>query len=91
MDGLLCLRSTTTSFWHTRCRRGPSTPTILSRSPKAFRMLLDDLADLYREHVKEPLLCEAWALGVATSVGYLGTTEPEGCQALMDEPEKLHR
>jgi hypothetical protein len=54
-------------------------------------MLLDDLADLYREHVKEPLLCEAWALGVATSVGYLGTTEPEGCQALMDEPEKLHR
>src|SRR6266404_3023122 len=26
-DGLLCLRSTTISFWHTRCRRGPSTPT----------------------------------------------------------------
>jgi hypothetical protein len=24
-DGLLCLRSTTTSFWHNRCRRGPST------------------------------------------------------------------
>src|SRR4051794_6597145 len=26
-DGLLCLRSATASFWHTRCRRGPSTPT----------------------------------------------------------------
>ena len=26
-DGLLCLRSATTSFWHARCRRGPSTPT----------------------------------------------------------------
>src|SRR4051794_33183480 len=26
-DGPLCLRSATTSFWHTRCRRGPSTPT----------------------------------------------------------------
>src|SRR5215217_9315672 len=26
-DGPLCLRSTTTSFWHARCRRGPSTPT----------------------------------------------------------------
>src|SRR3954452_11492385 len=25
-DGLLCLRSATTSVWHTRCRRGPSTP-----------------------------------------------------------------
>src|SRR6516165_12506100 len=25
--GLLCLRSTATSFWHARCRRGPSTPT----------------------------------------------------------------
>src|ERR1700730_9602027 len=29
-DGHLCLRSATTSFWHNRCRRGPSTP-----SPKA--------------------------------------------------------
>jgi len=27
MDGLLCLRSTPTSFRHARCRRGPSTPT----------------------------------------------------------------
>ena len=27
MDGSLCLRSATTSFWHARCRRGPSTPT----------------------------------------------------------------
>src|ERR1019366_3649246 len=27
-DGLLCLRSVTTSFWHNRCRRGPSTPTL---------------------------------------------------------------
>src|SRR5215208_6802413 len=26
-DGSLCLRSATTSFWHARCRRGPSTPT----------------------------------------------------------------
>src|SRR3954453_24042227 len=26
-DGLLCLRSATTSVWHARCRRGPSTPT----------------------------------------------------------------
>src|SRR5271157_2685906 len=26
-DGPLCLRSATTSFWHNRCRRGPSTPT----------------------------------------------------------------
>src|SRR5215213_8199549 len=26
-DGSLCLRSATTSVWHTRCRRGPSTPT----------------------------------------------------------------
>src|SRR6202789_3165419 len=26
-DGLLCLRSATTSFWHNRCRRGPSTPS----------------------------------------------------------------
>jgi putative SOS response-associated peptidase YedK len=26
-DGLLCLRSAKTSFWHNRCRRGPSTPT----------------------------------------------------------------
>ena len=26
-DGPLCLRSATTSFWHARCRRGPSTPT----------------------------------------------------------------
>jgi hypothetical protein len=26
-DGLLCLRSATTSFWHARCRRGPSTQT----------------------------------------------------------------
>jgi hypothetical protein len=26
-DGLLCLRSTAISFWHARCRRGPSTPT----------------------------------------------------------------
>src|SRR3954454_14986838 len=25
-DGLLCLRSATTSVWHARCRRGPSTP-----------------------------------------------------------------
>jgi len=30
-DGPLCLRSATTSFWHNRCRRGPSTPT-----PEAF-------------------------------------------------------
>src|SRR3954469_10332557 len=29
-DGLLCLRSTTTtSFWHARCLRGPSTPTTV--------------------------------------------------------------
>src|ERR1700694_4257308 len=27
-DGLLCLRSATTSSWHAGCRRGPSTPTI---------------------------------------------------------------
>src|SRR3954470_6281327 len=27
-DGLLCLRSATTSFWHVGCRRGPSTPTV---------------------------------------------------------------
>src|SRR5687768_6671654 len=26
-DGSLCLRSSTTSLWHIRCRRGPSTPT----------------------------------------------------------------
>src|SRR5271170_1762039 len=33
-DGLLCLRSATTSFWHARCRRGPSTPTDgRNRSP----------------------------------------------------------
>src|SRR3954449_13089921 len=25
-DGLLCLRSATTSVWHARCRQGPSTP-----------------------------------------------------------------
>src|SRR5208283_133552 len=38
-DGPLCLRSATTSFWHNRCRRGPSTPT-----PKAEVRLrvLDD-------------------------------------------------
>src|SRR3954447_6988178 len=28
-DGLLCLRSATTSVWHTRCRRGPSTPATV--------------------------------------------------------------
>jgi hypothetical protein len=27
MDGLLCLRSATTSFWHSDAVRGPSTPT----------------------------------------------------------------
>src|SRR3954447_22332175 len=39
-DGSLCLRSATTSFWHARCRRGPSTPTdeitILSGLGAAF-------------------------------------------------------
>src|SRR5271166_2667668 len=29
----VCLRSTTTSLWHSRCRRGPSTPT----NPRKFR------------------------------------------------------
>jgi hypothetical protein len=29
-DGLHCLRSATTSFWHNRCRRGPSTPSLLT-------------------------------------------------------------
>src|ERR1700757_2299282 len=29
-DGLHCLRSATTSFWHNRCRRGPSTPSLLA-------------------------------------------------------------
>src|ERR1700724_1665913 len=29
-DGPLCLRSATTSFWHNRCRRGPSTPTPIA-------------------------------------------------------------
>src|ERR1700747_3301687 len=28
--GLHCLRSATTSFWHNRCRRGPSTPSLLA-------------------------------------------------------------
>src|SRR5215211_4426790 len=30
MDGLLCLRSTTTSFWHSDAVRGPSTPTDIA-------------------------------------------------------------
>src|SRR5215218_9634947 len=30
MDGLLCLRSATTSFWHSDAVRGPSTPTDLA-------------------------------------------------------------
>ena len=29
-DGLLCLRSATTSFWHSDAVRGPSTPTALA-------------------------------------------------------------
>src|SRR5256885_7009339 len=29
-DGPFCLRSATTSFWHNRCRRGPSTPSPIA-------------------------------------------------------------
>src|ERR1700674_1790036 len=31
----LCLRSATTSFWHNRCRRGPSTPTPIAEIQSA--------------------------------------------------------
>src|SRR3984893_641607 len=38
-DGPLCLRSATTSFWHNRCRRGPSTPSPIA---EARLRVLDD-------------------------------------------------
>src|SRR5215218_6015299 len=40
-DGSLYLRSATTSVWHTRCRRGPSTPT------DADLMTIADGSDLH--------------------------------------------
>src|SRR4051812_31525284 len=40
-DGPLCLRSATISFWHARCRRGPSTPTDVRHDLREF---LDRLA-----------------------------------------------
>src|SRR5664279_5622989 len=51
MDGPLCLRSPTTSFWHSRCRRGPSTPTvhIVANDRKQF-------AVERREHLAQFLL-----------------------------------
>jgi hypothetical protein len=33
MDGLLCSRSATTSFWHSDAVRGPSTPTDVAEGP----------------------------------------------------------
>src|ERR1700704_3953660 len=54
-DGPLCLRSATTSFWHNRCRRGPSTPSPfaeiqkLGHYPPSFVSLIHSAA-LPRAH-----------------------------------------
>src|SRR6056297_1444010 len=51
-DGLLCLRSATTSLWHKRCRWGPSTPS----SPVAgFHAPDAPLPDLGGEHRPKPV------------------------------------
>src|SRR4051812_41719794 len=44
-DGLLCLRSTTASVWHNRCRRGPSIPTVTSRRNSILYNVVRDLCN----------------------------------------------
>src|ERR1700726_1754863 len=72
-DGLHCLRSATTSFWHNRCRRGPSTPSLLARAAFVVegndifgrpRHVNDDEADAWIELCqmgRHPLECPASA------------------------------
>src|SRR5258706_7794229 len=61
---LPCLRFATTSFWHTRCRRGPSTPSSQDDVVKMARALMD---------IKEPLVpirefpVGQWSTGIQNS------------------------
>src|SRR5215203_5022153 len=54
-DGLLCLSSATTSFWHSDAVRGPSTPTASQQSPQACA---SSSTSIRPPHGSEPYLRE---------------------------------
>ena len=84
-DGLLCLRSATTSFWHNRCRRGPSTPTRRNAARERWSSMKAQIpARLYRRAASQlgiPVVIPAqtgierrvprsiWGIGLGPSKG----------------------
>src|SRR5215469_8623311 len=65
-DGPLCLRSATTSIWHNRCRRGPSTPTHR-------RFLHRDIQTHELCHRQRSFSCGAGLMGPAPAIVREGT------------------
>src|SRR6056297_3357481 len=53
-DGLLCLRSATTSLWHKRCRWGPPTPSSPVARPHPLDAALADLRPQHRAEAEPP-------------------------------------
>src|SRR4051812_40725696 len=94
-DGSLCLRSATTSFWHVRCRWGPSTPTdemafgqlrapisLVKSSPytESGSRVLTDLTGERRNRQFRQRFCGFRSCRLNPSVGVDGPQRHRTCQ-----------